>query len=376
VKPLTAPWHAGARLVLTLGMALALPAAAAPTGAAATSEADAVERIRLDDGHLQVEVAAGIGGRVVHLSLPGRGNLLHVGPALSGVPAPAPSADGPDLPYFGHELWLGPQSRWWLDQDLNPARRKAAAPWPPDPWLAHARNRIVERGDTALELEGVPSPVSGLQASQSFRLSGASPGTLEITAEAVNRRSGEVRRDLWFNTRLPAGSRVFAPVARPGDARLRPDADEVFDGPVGWWGEGLYSLELEPPSPGKRGRRGKIFIAPSAGWIAGFNAGQLLLIRFERQPDALIDAEHGQVELYQQWHADDPAAGIMELEVHAPIRTLAPGESMRAGETWTVFPYDGPDTREAQRAALEQALRAVGLGRQVYARRPAYQTAP
>lgn len=342
-------------------VALLLVAVALPAGA--TAGAPTLERIRLDDGHLQVEVAPAVGGRIVHLSLPGRANVLKVGPALGTVPAPEPSADGPDLPYFGHELWLGPQARWWLDQDVNPARREAAAPWPPDPWLAHARNRIVERGPHALVLEGVASPVSGLQATQSLRLSGGTPATLELTAIAVNRRDRDVRRNLWFNTRLPAGSRVFAPVARPGDARLRADADAMFDGPVAWWQDGLYSLQLEPPSAGKSGRRGKIFILPSAGWIAGFNAGQLLLIRFERQPDALIDPEHGQVELYQQWHQDDPQAGILELEVHAPLRTLAPGESMRAQEQWTVFAYDGPDTLDAQRAALEEALRSLGMDR-------------
>jgi hypothetical protein len=346
---------AGARIrrmvaLLLLGVAAAMPAAA-------------TERIVLDDGRMRVEVAPALGGRILHLSLPGRGNVLRVGPAVGSVPAPEPAADGPDLPYFGHELWLGPQSQWWLDQDVNPARRAAAAPWPPDPWLGHARNRVVERSAQALVLEGVPSPVSGLQATQGFRLAGGAAPTMELVAEAVNRRERPVRRDLWFNTRLPAGSRVFAPVAEPAHARLRADDDAVFDGPVGWWEDGLYSLELEPPAPGKTGRRGKIFIAPSAGWIAGFNAGQLLLIRFERQDDALIDPEHGQVEIYQQWHHDDPDAGVLELEVHAPVRTLAPGESMRAGEAWTLLPYDGPEMREAQRAALEQALEALGLAR-------------
>src|SRR5690606_5462456 len=178
---------------LLLG-AVALPADAA-TGA--TAAPPTVERIRLDDGHLQVEVAPAIGGRIVHLSLPGRANMLRVGAAaLATVPAPEPSAEGPDLPYFGHELWLGPQSRWWLDQDVNQARRDAAAPWPPDPWLAHARNRIVQSGPHALVLEGVASPVSGLQATQSFRLSGGTPATLELGAEAVNRRDRDVRRNL------------------------------------------------------------------------------------------------------------------------------------------------------------------------------------
>src|SRR5690606_7362995 len=176
-----------------------------------------------------------------------------------------------------------------------------------------------------------------------------------------NVRDREIERDLWFNTRLPAASRVFVPVAGPEDARLRADGDDFFAGPVAWWEDGLYSLQAEPPPQGKGGRRGKVFIRPSAGWLAGFNAGQLLLIRFDLQPDASIHPEHGQVEVYQQWHHDDPGAGLLELEVHAPLGRLAPGESMRAAETWTVLPYDGPETLEAQRAALLEALREVGL---------------
>jgi len=350
-----------------------LPAIAWSLAAAlslAASAASSTERLRLDDGHLQVEVAPVLGGRIVHVSLPGRPNLLKVGEAVATQPDPVPAADGDNIPYFGHELWTGPQSGWWLDQDVNPARRAAAAQWPPDPWLANARNRVVEQAPGHLALEGVASPVSGLQVRQSFRLPPDAPGTLELTAEAVNARDREVRRDLWFNTRLPAGSRVFAPVAGPEHARLRADVDDTYAGPVAWWRDGLYSLQLDPPPAGKTGRRGKIFIAPSAGWIAGFGAGQLLLIRFERQADEAIDPEHGQVELYLDWHHDDPAAGVLELEVHAPMRTLAPGEAMQARETWTVLPYDGPDELEAQRAALESALRDPGPGDQL--QDPAY----
>ena len=351
--------YAPARRGRRLSLLLAALAALAPMVAGATDG----ERVWLDDGHLRVAIAPDLGGRVVHLSLPGRPNLLKVGSALAEVPPPQPAADGVDIPYMGHVLWTGPQSGWWLDQDLNPARRGAKAPWPPDPWLAYGRNRIVERSDRALLLEGVDSPVSGLRASQSFRLSGRAPATLELGARAVNIRDRDVNRDLWFNTRLPAGSRVFVPVARPEDARLRADGDDFFAGPVAWWEDGLYSLQAEPPPEGKGGRRGKVFIAPSAGWIAGFNAGQLLLIQFERQPDAAIHPEHGQVEVYQQWHHEDPESGLLELEVHAPMRSLAPGESMAAGETWTVFPYDGPDILEAQRAALLEALHSLGLDR-------------
>ena len=74
---------------------------------------------------------------------------------------------------------------------------------------------------------------------QALRLVEGAPGTLQLDAEAVNTRDREVHRNLWFNTRVPATSRVFVPVASPGDARLRADGSEVYDGPVALSVEGV-----------------------------------------------------------------------------------------------------------------------------------------
>ena len=57
------------------------------------------------------------------------------------------------------------------------------------------------------------------------------------------------------------------------------------------------------------------------------------------------------MELYLDDRAD-AKAGLLEMEVHAPYRTLKPGEEMEAVEWWTALPYDGADTREAQVAFL------------------------
>ena len=52
----------------------------------------------------------------------------------------------------------------------NPARRKAAAQWPPDPWLAHAPAKVIAHEDARLVLEGAASPVSGVRLQQSFSI--------------------------------------------------------------------------------------------------------------------------------------------------------------------------------------------------------------
>ncbi|PZQ21579.1 MAG: hypothetical protein DI562_20555 [Stenotrophomonas acidaminiphila] len=55
-------------------------------------------------------------------------------------------------------------------------------------------------------------------------------------------------------------------------------------------------------------------------------------------------------------HAGDVQAGLLEMEVHAPFRTLAAGEAMQAQERWTLLAYDGPETQEAQVAFLCERL--------------------
>jgi hypothetical protein len=337
-------------LVLVLAMAAAGGAAAAPHPST----------VRLE-GTLAVEVAPRLGGRLLHLSLPGRPNLLLVGDAVRARPEPEPDADGPHIPYMGHEVWVGPQADWWRFQDLNPARRRAAAQWPPDPWLAHAPARVLEQGEGHLRLEGAPSPVSGVRLVHGFTLAPDRPA-IALEVEMRNIRREPVARDIWFNSRVPPETRVFVPVAADGGGvRVRSDTGGGYDGLVVRTADGLLSLELEPPDPGLHGRRGKVFIQPAAGWIAGFRAGQAFLIRFDHQPPERIHPEQGQVELYMDWRPDAADTGMLELEVHGPYTTLAPGAAVRAREEWTVLPYPGQDTPQAQAAFLPRLLEAAGV---------------
>jgi hypothetical protein len=335
-----------------------MAAAAAPLPTPA--EADA--RVRLQGTQLRLDVSPRLGGRVLHFSLPGAPNLLRTGEALHAQPHPKVEADGANIGYMGHEVWVGPQSAWWQDQTLNPARRSAAAQWPPDPWLAHAPAKVVEREAERLVLQGAASPVSGVQLTQSFAIAPDRPDTAELAVEMRNIRRRPVSHDIWFNTRVAPETRIYVPVAADGSGvRVRSDAGDGFDGLVSSVADGLFSLELLPPGEGLQGRRGKVFIQPRAGWIAGFAAGQAFLIHFEQQALERIHPEHGQVELYLAWRPDDRDTGVLELEVHAPYLTLAPGESTSAREWWVVRRYDGPDRRDAQLAFLQRMLADAGI---------------
>ncbi|AKC85711.1 DUF4380 domain-containing protein [Pseudoxanthomonas suwonensis] len=319
-------------------------------------------QVRLESPKLRMEVSPRLGGRVLHFSLPDSPNLLRIGAAVEAQPEPKVQAAGGNIPYLGHEVWVGPQADWWRDQAVNPARRKAGAQWPPDPWLAHAPARVVAHGDDRLVLEGAASPVSGVRLTQTFSIAADRPHTAELAVEMRNIRKAPVSRDIWFNTRVHPETRVYVPVAADGSrVRVRSDTGDGFDGLVSSSADGLFSLELLPPSDGLRGRRGKVFIQPRAGWIAGFNAGQAFLIHFERQPLERIHPDQGQVELYLDWRPGQDDTGVLELEVHAPYVTLAPGDSTTAHEWWVVRRYDGPDRRDAQVAFLQRMLAEAGV---------------
>ncbi|TWH16908.1 uncharacterized protein DUF4380 [Pseudoxanthomonas taiwanensis J19] len=327
--------------------------------AAVAAEPPVPLRMRLQGPALQMDVSPRLGGRILHLSLPGAPNLLLEGPAVQAEPDPQVRADGDNIPYLGHEVWVGPQSEWWTHQALNPARRKAGAIWPPDPWLAHAPAKVLEQGDARLVVEGAASPVSGVQLTQSFNLA---HDRAELVVDMRNIRKEPVARDIWFNSRVPPQTRVYVPVAADGSGvRVRSDTDGGYDALVSRSDDGLFSLELLPPGEGLLGRRGKVFIQPQAGWIAGFNAGQAFVIHFEKQPLERIHPEQGQVELYLDWRPDPAYPSLMELEVHAPYVALEPGQSTSARQWWIVRRYDGPDRRDAQVAFLRRMLDEAGI---------------
>ena len=331
------------------------------TPAFAGDEARATSTAWLRGEALELEVSPRLGGRVLHVSAPGAPNLLRVGDAVPEQPDPKVDAQAGDIGYLGHQVWVGPQGDWWRDQDVNQERREQAAAWPPDPWLAYAPVAVLEHARDRLRLRGVDSPVSGVRLDSSYTILPHRPDTLALDVRMHNIRERPVAHDIWFNTRVRADTRVFVPVADAGHARIRSDIDEHYDGLLGATEDGIFSLELSPPDAGKSGRRGKVFIQPSAGWMAGFSQGQAFLVRFELQPRERIHPEHGQVELYQQWRPDAPADGLLEMEVHGPHVTLSPGEATSAREWWTVRRYAGPETRDAQLAFLRAMLDEGGL---------------
>ncbi|WOB51473.1 DUF4380 domain-containing protein [Xanthomonas hydrangeae] len=346
--------------LIAVGAFTLQPAASVYAEELASSPKAAIERIQLRNEVIELSATPALGGRVLSFNLRGHPNVLKTGIAVDQQPAPEVSATAGDIPYLGHDVWVGPQSQWWLHQQVNPARKAAAAVWPPDPYLSLATTHTVTRSGDQLILEGIPSPVTGVQLRKRVGLSPTRADTVKVEATARNIRKQPIAWDLWFNTRVAASTRVFVPVANVADIRIQPPTEAGTTAPAYRHHEGVFVLSADTRQDGLT-QRGKLLLQPSAGWMAGFAGGQVLVIRFTHQPLAAIHPEQGQVELYLDAPPQHPEQGLLEMEVHAPYRQLAPGAQMQAQEQWTLLRYGGPDERQAQRQFLCSKAKELGL---------------
>jgi hypothetical protein len=306
-----------------------------------------------------VGVLPPLGGRVVVLRASDGENLLDADPKYWSPPFPEPSLGTPFLPWNGRVVWTGPQSGFWSQQDLRPDLKARKAVWPPDPFNETARFAIVERTPLRLRLKGPTSPVTGLSFEHDYEITGERTVRMRVTA--TNGRATPVSWDLWPNTRArPDG---FAYVPLDPKAPLRVDGPEPEGPPVGRYPHEVRDGWLAMP-PGHRPEPpfaklwAKAFVRPAHGLIAYFRGTGLLLVRADVVPEERLHPEQAFIEIYRgagRTAADD----ILELEMHGPYVTLAPGQSTSFEQTFELLEYDGPAAPEGHLERLRRLVEAT-----------------
>jgi hypothetical protein len=312
----------------------------------------AMELVEITNGTVVLGVLPPLGGRVVLLKAAGGANLLDSNPRYWTGPFPEPSLETPFAPWNGRIVWAGPQSGFWSQQALLPAR--AGDGWPPDPFNEAGRFAVVQRSPTRLRLRGEVSPVSGLRLEHDLEITG--DRSVRMTVTGTNGRDEPISWDLWPNTRVPPGGFPYVPldpaepprIDVPEPAATGPGAypHEVLDG----W------LALPPghdPEPSQGRLWAKAFVRPPRGVIAFFHQGQILLIRAAVVPVDALHSEQAFVEIYRGAAAGEEE-DILELEMHGAYETLAPGESMSFEQTFEVLDYAGEDTAAAHLTRLTE----------------------
>jgi len=334
----------------------AVLAAALAVGASGQEKGGAsMELIELTNGTVVVGVIPPLGGRVVLLKTAGGENLLDSDPKRWKPPYPRPMLGTPFEPWNGRIVWVGPQTGFWSQQDLRPELKQAKAVWPPDPFNETGRFDVVEKTPSLLKLKGATSPVTGLAFEHEYEITGER--TVRMKTTATNGRETPVSWDLWPNTRVrPEGFPYVFPDAMQ---MLRMDGPPLTDGNVGAYPSEVRGgwLTLAPgrkPESGYKRLWAKAYVRPARGLIAYFLGKQLLVIRAPIVPRGKMHGEQAFIEIYRG--AGKGADTILELEMHGPYETLAPGASMSFEQTFEILDYDGPETQEGHVARLE-ALR-------------------
>jgi len=318
-----------------------------------------MQQLSLKSSEITVLLSPDAGGRILSVSRNNQPNFLKLGDAVEKHQELLPDANTGFLPYFGHEIWFGPQSEWWVHQTLNEPRRKMKAEWPPDPFSSLIRNQLISQSAEKIVMKSPGSPINGLEVEKTFSLVEGNPNQLDLWVKAKNIRDTDVAWDIWFNSRTFPQSRIYAPIDSSTEVRTNywdsPDA-----APLNYEiNQGLLSLKLENPPAGKSQLKGKVFFQPSEGWFAAFNQQQLLIVQFPWQSVEKIHPKQGQIEFYMEYSPTNDKLGILEMEVHSAYKKLKPGEEMQARERWTLIEYPGDGSVDAQRKFLQAQLKSL-----------------
>ncbi len=291
----------------------------------AATESWPVETLTLENAQLSLTLTPTLGGRVLSFAKPGRANLLKVGaPLYQGVqPEISPFAE--NIGYLGHIVWLAPQSQWWSRQQLNPARAEAQANWPPDPYLIFATNQVTQQANE-IQLQGSYSPISGVQLNKTFTLHA---DHLELTASAMNPNTQSVSWGLWFNSRIHPNATVYLPVTDASAIHQQRFAGDPA--PL----QTIDTVTVLQASPTTKAE-GKLFIQPTAGWLAARDQQQLWLITYKLTPAAQVAPGQAPLEIYYKLsgHSDN---GLIELEFHSPYQVISQTSPLTATSRWYLF---------------------------------------
>lgn len=303
--------------------------------------------IWLQNESLRAGILTEVGGRLVSFGSREGPNLLKFDSSLWNEPDSEriiPSPYSKMKSYFGHIIWPGPQSEWWLHQDLNVERRDARALWPPDPYLIYSSYKILEQSKSSITLEGPPSPVSGVKLTKKYTLSKSG---MEVEVRMTNTSESPVSWDIWSNTRFDGSTHFFVPACEKGLMRISVDESGKTEGLKGEIVEGAFTFVNEPPGPGQKSRYAKAFLHPEEGKIVALARGIMLVMSFDYVEPQEVHPEQGFIEIYKRVTASG-RGDLLELEHHSAYLTLQPGESHELRESWDLHEYSGElDMEEA-----------------------------
>lgn len=294
--------------------------------------------IRIENAGVEAQILLEVGGRIVSYNRVGKPNVLESDPSLWNETKEQRLQPSPNMldfrPYNGHEVWVGPQSQWWKQQTLNAEKIDSDLFWPPDPYISFGAYHIIEQTSSSLVIEGEDSPISGLRMKKSMRIE--EDGSLFFQVEATNVRKNDVSWDLWLITRVNGHNENYVPVRSAEDVVLGEPSHPWQGRPTYKVENGYFSFTPLDNDHQCEECTGKAYIKASEPVIYAHCGDEWLKLEFEHHDSSLLHPEQTEIELYNFVHAEKEKS-LLELEYHAPYRTLHAGESMQTWSRWRLM---------------------------------------
>ncbi len=287
----------------------------------------------ISNADVTVGVIPEIGGTIVFLSKAGSHNLIKSNPELwDATKKPHVDENTDFVSYCGHTVWLGPQNEWWIHQDVNEAKKKTAADWPPDPYLYIAEYKVLQKSNNAIHIQSPHSPISGITIEKEIAVN--PDGSVFIQATVKNTGNKKCAWDIWNNTRFD-GMCKMSVTAEEKDIRVVPVLNNQSTEMPFEIKNGCFSYLPQKPPKEYSERSSKTFIYPTNPEISIISKGFLVQIRFEKHQRKEIHPQQGLVEIYNHTELVE-GNDLLEIEYHSPYKTLNPGESMTSWEVWNI----------------------------------------
>ena len=293
------------------------------------------KNVRLSNGAIELIVALDVGPRVIHLGFNGGRNVFGEFPEQLGR-----SGESGWVLRGGHRLWVGPEDK--------------ALTYEPD-------NGPVdfEEIPDGIRTMQKPGPRTGIRKIMEIRML-PDRNEVEVIHQLVNAGPLPVTCAPWALSVMAARGTAIVPLPPLvlHDDRVTPNQNWSLWGYTDMTDPRLkigtkYLLVRQEPG----GKPFKLGLAEREGWVAYAVDGCLFTKRFERDDSKPYPDGDVNLEVYTDER-------ILELETFAPVTTLAPGESVRHEERWSLDRCSGSCASEDDvEAGVLPIVRGLSAGR-------------
>ena len=262
--------------------------------------------IRLFNDEIELVVTTDIGPRIVRFGFIGEQNLFYLAPEQAGK-----TGSQEWLIYGGHRLWLAPEV---MPFSYNPDNGKVE----------------FDAADNFVKLMQPKETISGMVKEMEITIS-PDRNEVKVLHRIINQNSSDVEVAPWALSALGKGGRAIVPQEPYGEGNdyLLPARPLVLwqftkmNDPRWIWGAKFIQATQDPAAASEQ----KIGVLNKQGWTAYCLNGQLLIKKFDFNPDAKYPDFDCNNEIYIN-------GKFLEIETLGPLTKMPPGGMVEHTEHW------------------------------------------